>query len=111
MNRYYVYHGMYEQAANHVYTLAHSDDDLNIETRLKYLKQAYESTACLSELPPFVSDTSKVIALIENSVEENRNTSGNSINGTVNTAAYSDFLREVQDEIVIAGTTMILFAP
>jgi hypothetical protein len=83
--RYYEFHGMYREAANHMYFLAHFDGDMSIHDRTKFLQQAVSSATRACEFSTAPTSNGVVAA-----------------NG-LSTTSYADFLREVQDELAVAG--------
>lgn len=79
--RYYESHTMYKEAANYMYGLAHSEDVIQVEKRLKYLQLAVDSATRVCEF----------------------SASEMTLDNSDSNIAYTDFLREIKDEIIVVG--------
>ena len=92
--RYLEHHGLHRQAANYMYSVAHSDQDIDIGQRHEFLQRAVESTSRACELIPSTPCLLPVLML----------TNGGAQAGDgENLAVYTDFLQEVRDELIVAG--------
>ena len=97
--RYYESRGMYKEAANYMYTLGHSEEPIPVESRLKYLQLAVDSATRVCEFPyEQLSQTQQQISAT--TITTTTTVDNNLMDSQM---AYSDFLREVKDEVIVIG--------